>query len=115
MVAFMRRNGYIVDGKSSMETVHALYQADEKNDNCKIVVIPEFEYDRQFYRKLFADAGAWIYTQGDEVVCVGNGFIAVHTLGEQDSAICMPKGKVILSDNCCTTAVYDLQTCERVF
>ena len=83
-VAFMRQNGYIVDGNTSKENIEKLYGTkkidayfEEVRDGYKVVGIPEFAYDKNFYRELFAGAGAHIYAKGGEVTCVGNGYLAI--------------------------------------
>ena len=120
-VAFMRQNGYIVDGNTSKENIEKLYGTkkidayfEEVRNGCKVVGIPEFAYDKNFYRDLFAGAGAHIYAKGGEVTCVGNGYLAVHTKDMAQTTLYLPCGEKTLALKDCETIVFDLQTGERV-
>ena len=122
-VVFMRQNGWIVDDKTDLGNMEKLYgftpsveKKQEKTDEkCRVVSYPNFVYDKDEYRSLFESAGAHIYTEQGEVVCVGNGFIAVHAKGVDTARVklaCCEK-TVVLGE--CGTAVLDLHTGERVY
>lgn len=121
-VVFMRRNGWIVNDKTSDKNVENLYGfAPQKSyeiheqKRCRVVHIAEFAYEREFYTQLFKSAGAHIYTEQGEVVCVGNGFIAVHAKGIDTAHVKLACGEKKVALGECGTAVLDLHTGERIF
>lgn len=121
-VVFMRRNGYIVDEKTGLCNMTALYgralgkkDFDEQRTDCRVVGVSEFVYDKNFYRQLFASAGSHVYTDGDEVVCAANGFVAVHAKGAGKTCVHTQAGDVTVDLGTCGTAVVDLQTAKQVY
>ena len=121
-VAFMRRNGWIVDGKTNQEQVYALYgfvpekaYEEYQAKSCRVVHIAEFMYQAEFYRQLFASAGAHVYTDNNEVLCVANGLACVHAKGVGVTCVHTRVGGVKVDLGECGTAVIDLMTGEKVY
>ncbi len=121
-VAFMRRNGWIVDGKTSDQNVAALYgfapqepYEERQNANCRVVHIAQFAYERQFYTQLFESAGAHVYTKGGEVLCAANGFVAIHAKGKQTADVRLACGEIQVELGECSTVVFDLHTGEKIY
>ncbi len=120
-VAFMGKNGYIVDGKTSVSNITKLYGGViqkglfvEKKNNYTLVTVDNFRYDKQFYRNLFTQAGAHIYSNGEEVICANNNLVMVYALNTKDKVIHLTCGDVKLPDKEFLTAVYDNKTGERL-
>ena len=120
-VAFMRKNGYIVDNKTALSNVAALYGTaipqeyyEEQRANHRVVIVPEFAYEKDFYTRLFESAGAHVYTRDGEVVCAQNGFVAVHTKGMAQTMVHLECDDVNVTLDECSTVVLDSQTGKRV-
>ena len=116
-VAFMRENAVVVDNQTQRNEqglVNALL-AETKQANCNVVRYENFVYDSDEYRKLFAGAGAHIYTDGGEVVCAQNNFVMVHTKGKEKTLLHLSCGDVSIDNGDCNTAVFDNLTGERVY
>ena len=121
-IVFMRENGYIVSEKTSKENMQKLYETNELDkyveqtrENYKIVALPQFMYDINFYRTLFAGAGAHIYADKGEVIVSANGFVMVHTKGIEKTLLHLACGDIILENGTCNTMIYDNQSGERIF
>ena len=122
-VVFMDKTALIVEDKTSEKhfsklvgvTLSGKENMEIEREDCKVVCIPQLQYDKAFYRALFAKAGAHVYTQGDEVVCAGNGFVMVHTKGIERTRLHLACGDVIVQNGACSTAVFDNRTGERIF
>ncbi len=120
-VAFMGTNGYIVEGKTGLDNVNALLQtATEAGDFAEnrgeytLVNSKAFRYDKEFYQKLFKDAGAHIYTEDGLVICADNNLVMVHAKQTKNSRLRLACGEVELPDQKHFTAVYDNKTGERL-
>ena len=122
-VAFMRKNGYIVDNQTDYNNMTGLYGGsaledsyfEEQRENCRVVGIPQFEYDRNFYTRLFESAGAHIYARGGEVVTAQNNYVLVHTKGISQTVLHLACGDVTVQNEKCGTVIYDNLTGERIF
>ena len=119
-VAFMCNNGYILEGKTSVDNMTALYGClpqegywEEARKGYRIVGVSEYQYDSAFYRRLFKDAGAHIYTDGDEVICVANDFVMLHCKDKTATTLHLKCGDVIVKNEKYTTKVYDNLTGQR--
>ena len=121
-VAFMRRNGWIVDGKTDNQNVAMLYGFTPKKpfeeaqkQDCRVVHIAQFAYEREFYTSLFESAGAHVYTKDGAVVCAANGFVAVHAKDKDAVCLQLACGQKTVELGECGTAVLDALTGERVY
>lgn len=121
-VAFMRKNGFIVDGRTGYSNITELYGSsalkdsytEERRKKCRVVSVSQFIYDRKFYRELFESSGAHIYTDNGEVVTVANRFVLVHTKGIPQTTLHLTCGDVTLENGKCNTVIYDDLTGERI-
>lgn len=122
-VVFMRKNGFIVDGKTGLNNVTKLYGftalaggvQKENRRNCRVISAPDFIYDKAYYREVFREAGAHIYTDNGEVVVAQNNMVMVHTKGVQKTVLHLACGDVEIENGACNTAVFDNLTGERMY
>jgi hypothetical protein len=120
-VAFMCNNGYIVDNKTALSNMTALYGCALKNgyfelqrENYRLVTVSEYEYTPSFYRELFKKAGAHIYTDNNEVVCVANDFVMVHCKEMPVTTLHLKCGDIKVENGKYSTKVFDNLTGQRL-
>ncbi len=120
-VAFMGKNGYIVEGKTHLSNITTLLGRDinkglcvDKRDNYTLVTVDEFRYDKPFFRDLFKNSGAHIYSDGQDVICANNDMVMVYALNTKGKVIHLACGDVKLPDKEFLTAVYDNKTGEKL-
>ena len=120
-VAFMGRNGYILDNHTSLSNMTKLYDTAIPERNCTkdrddytLVLIPDVMYEPTFYRDLFAKAGAHIYTDGEEVVCADNNLVMVHSKNSVQTILHLSCSDVTVQTEKYSTVVYDNLTGKRL-
>ncbi len=91
--------------------------ADERNalilrENCLYLKMPSVDSD--YYRNLFEDAGAWIYTHGGEVVVADNEMVMVHSKGIEKTNLRLPFGDITIDNGNYNTVIYNVITGEKV-
>lgn len=87
---------------------------DEKSKSCRIVATEEFVTDPGFYKELFTEAGAHIYTDGDEVVIADNDLVMVHTRERSEVNIHLHSGDILVRTPKYSTVVYNTKTGEKI-
>ena len=120
-VAFMCNNGYIVDNKTAYSNMTALYGCEVKDgyfeaerETYKLVTISECQYTPNFYKELFKKAGAHIYTENEEVLCVANDLVMLHCKETPKSTLHLKCGDITVENEKYTTKVYDNLTGQRL-
>ena len=119
-VAFMCNNGYILDNKTAISNMTELYGCEIKDgyfemqrEDYRLVTVSECQYESGFYRELFKKAGAHIYADNGEVVCVANDFVMLHCKGIPETTLHLKCGDVTVKNEKYTTKVYDNLTGQR--
>ena len=87
---------------------------EEKKANCRIIVSDEYITDPAAYKKIFAEAGAHIYTDGNEVVIADNDMVMVHTKGVSELKLHLHSGDIVIDTPKYSTVVYNTQTGEKI-
>ena len=87
---------------------------EEKSKVCRIVATEEFITDPRFYKELFAEAGAHIYTDGDEVVIADNDMVMVHTKEKEEVTLHLHSKDILLHLPKYSTVVYNTKTAEKI-
>lgn len=87
---------------------------EEAQKHCRIVVSDDYITDSSFYKRIFAEAGAHIYTDGDEVVIADNSLVMVHTKNAPKIKLHLGSGDVDISPLKYSTVVYNTETGERL-
>ena len=120
-VAFLCNNGYILDGKTAISNMERLYGCavkqgyfETQRKNCRVVTLSEYRYELNFYRELFQKAGAHIYTDNEEVLCVANDLVMLHCKETPKTTLHLKCGDITVENEKYTTAVYDNLTGQRL-
>lgn len=120
-VAFMCNNGYIVDNKTALSNMTALYGCALKDgylelqrENYQLVTVSEYQYKPSFYRELFKKAGAHIYTENEEVICVANDLVMVHCKETPVTTLHLKCGDLKVENGKYSTKVFDNLTGQRL-
>ena len=120
-VVFMCNNGYIVDDKTSTSNITALYGFELKDgyfenqrQDCCVISVSEYRYEPNFYRELFKKAGAHIYTENEEVLCVANDLVMLHAKEKPVTTLHLKCGDITVENEKYTTKVYDNLTGQRL-
>ena len=120
-VAFMCNNGYIVDNKTALSNMTELYGCavkngyyEEQRENYRIITLSEYQYNPSFYRELFQKAGAHIYTENGEVLCVANDLVMFHAKETPVTTLRLKCGDITIENEKYTTKVYDNLTGQRL-
>ncbi len=120
-VAFIGNNGYIVDNKTALSNMSALYgyafkggHYEEQRENYRIVALSEYRYESSFYRELFRKSGAHIYTENGEVLCVANDLVMFHAKETPVTTLRLKCGDITVENQKYTTKVYDNLTGQRL-
>ena len=86
----------------------------EKNEICRIIVSEEYITDSAFYKKTFAEAGAHIYTDGEEVVVADNELVMVHTREVDEIKLHLHCGDIVINPTKYSTVIYNTKTGEKI-
>lgn len=105
-IVLVGRCGLVVDGAVSEE------RASKLKNGCECLEKPSI--DSKYYRTLFKEAGAWIYTENGEVVVADNETVMVHTKGVPVTRLNLPSGEIEIENGKYNTVVYNVITGERV-
>ena len=87
---------------------------EEKKSVCRIIVSDEYITDSVVYKKIFAEAGAHIYTDGNEVVIADNDMVMVHTKGVSELKLHLHSGDIVIDTPKYSTVVYNTKTGEKI-
>lgn len=120
-VVFMCNNGYILNNKTSVANMSKLYgftpqdgYLEQESDAYRVVSVSEYQYEAEFYRELFRNAGAHIYSEGGEVVCVANDLVMLHCKEMPETTLHLKCGDITVKNEKYTTKVYDNLTGQRL-
>ena len=120
-VVFMCNNGYILNNKTSVANMAKLYgftpqdgYLEQESDAYRVVSVSEYQYEAEFYRELFRNAGAHIYSEGGEVVCVANDLVMLHCKEMPETTLHLKCGDITVKNEKYTTKVYDNLTGQRL-
>ena len=120
-VAFMSSNAYIVDNKTAVSNMTELYGCELKDgyfeserEGYTLVTSSDYQYSADFYRELFKKAGAHIYSENGEVVCVANDLVMLHCKETPVTTLHLKCGDITVENEKYTTKVYDNLTGKRL-
>ena len=120
-VVFMCNNGYILDGKTALSNMTKLYGFALKDgyfemqcESYRVVTVSDYQYKPSFYRELFRKAGAHIYTENGEVLCVANDLVMFHAKETPVTTLRLKCGEITVKNGKYTTKVFDNLTGKRL-
>ncbi len=119
-VVFVGDNGMIYDGGLDRARHESLTEDDGKawtervTPDAKIIHSNGVVTDSSVLRKLFADAGVWIYAKNGEAVEVDDGYVLIHGKDVPVSELSFVSGEISRSNEPVFTALYDSETGERI-
>ncbi len=87
---------------------------EEKKNQCRVIVSRDYITDPAFYKKTFAEAGAHIYTDGEEVVVADNEMVMVHTREADEIKLHLHCKDIVINPPKYSTVIYNTKTGEKI-